>query len=267
MGIDIRQQLPQESLSIPMEVDGAAAVEEAVVPDRNFRILGSAVSKQSRSSMPLQAQWQASRQNVTPAHQYNRRASEAQWQTAGPPSTALSFGSAISDMASFDQFQSHHASQSSCMGRNDCATGQYPPHTHLPAPSPSLMQVHHVAQIPQPQFTTVPNTPLFSSSNLIYENGMPFASPDVFPSSMAAPLATMPYHIPQGPINCNHQFTSTRANDVQQQPYELQAPGVYHHTFGGLPFQPMPTYQSESQWTSLSRTYQHPDEKAIGFHN
>lgn len=269
MEIEVRPPEPRESLSIPKEVEGIVNVDEDVMLDHKSHDLGNAASVNGTANISLQVQRQACRQNFAAPNECNLHGSEAQWRTPANTSMTVPFGPAVSDMASFDQFQSYPSSQPSYIGRNDGAPGPYLPHTHLPvlSPSSSFVQMHKVVQIPQPQFSAIPNTPIFSSSSLICENGITPASEDVFSSSVASPIAALPFHVPQGQINCNYQFTSNSANDFQHQPYGLQAQEIYHNVYDGIPLQHRPPYQSESQCTSLPWLCQHPDEKAIGFHN
>ncbi|KYG42720.1 hypothetical protein M433DRAFT_137023 [Acidomyces richmondensis BFW] len=103
-----------------------------------------------------------------------------------------------------------------------------------------------------------------SSSQIcqICQNGITPASQNVFSSSVASPIAALPFHVPQGQINCNYLFTFNSANDVQQ-PYVLEAQEVHHNVYDVIPLQHRPPYQSESQRISLPWLCQRADENRV----
>ncbi|KAK5119963.1 hypothetical protein LTR85_007039 [Meristemomyces frigidus] len=218
--------------------------------------------KRQRRSHPTTADWRAARRDAVEQQQQQQQQHQAamqqQWQT-NQTSATTSFDSSMSGAGqTFDTYECHMGGQSMFPGNHNYAFPQAQYH-HRPQPQPQQMvRVYQAAQLSEPQFDTVPNTPTFSPASLIYpQNIHQFRQYDMaaVADSLPASQPLMPaqqeaFHFPPGFVD--HSLVQHNVTPYHhQQAYAMQhsepqqgmghvlplqyTPQVSQMQYGGLP--------------------------------
>ncbi|KAK4548530.1 hypothetical protein LTR36_009440 [Oleoguttula mirabilis] len=220
MGAPVSRRYGEDT---PMETPPAHFPIATQPPKPDRKVAVAVPTKHPRRSHPKLTEWRAAQREARQHQHQHQSTTLQQWRAPQAPLTT-SFDSCTSGTEqTFDPYKGQAGGYSMFPGDHNYAFPQ-PQYTPAPQPQPQPMApVYQATHFPEPHFDTVPNTPTFSPTSLMYPNTLQqFGQYD-----MAAVAGPLPHAQAMGPSQ--QQAFNFAAGFVDQTLAQQTVPQYHHH--------------------------------------